>query len=76
MPSRSWAALLFNVIHLIDTRLQAEVQKAAGAIQKLGGRLCGIELVDSHGAHGQRTAVVVDKVCNVAGGAKGLGFVV
>lgn len=38
------------------------MQRAARAIKVLGGRLRSIELVESHGPHGQRTAVVVDKV--------------
>lgn len=42
--------------------MQDEVQRAARAIQLLGGRLRGIEPVASHDSlRGQRTAVLVDK---------------
>ncbi|MEW5312026.1 MAG: hypothetical protein WDW38_003690 [Sanguina aurantia] len=41
-----------------------EVAGARVALQKLGGVLCSVELVDSFSSDGQRTAVVVRKVAN------------
>ena len=41
--------------------MQEEVAGAANAIAALGGKLLGVERVDSWSADGQRTAVVVRK---------------
>ncbi len=40
----------------------AEVAAAAGAVKQLGGRVLGLELVESFSGDGQRTALVVAKV--------------
>jgi hypothetical protein len=42
-------------------RMQAEVAAAEGALNKLGGTLLGVDLVQSYSSEGQRTAVVVRK---------------
>lgn len=41
--------------------VQAEVAAAHNAVSKLGGKLLGVEPVQSWGPEGQRTAVVVAK---------------
>lgn len=53
-----------NTLRWVLCALQEEVAGARVALQKLGGVLCSVELVDSFSSDGQRTAVVVRKVAN------------
>ena len=57
-----WSLLTDLYLLLVLSFFQAEVDMAATAIKKLGGKLMALDLVDSFSADGQRTAVVVRKV--------------